>query len=689
MKQEWTMRSQDEIKARIDALRDQIRFHNYRYYALDEPVISDAEYDMLFRELVALETAHPEFLSPDSPTQRVGFPPLEKFSPFQHTVPMLSLENAMSEAEVLEFDRRVRKLLKTDKEIRYVAEHKMDGLAVELVYENGKLTRAGTRGDGYTGEDVTPNIKTIRAIPWQLFSPPYGHPVPGRLDVRGEVYMEKGDFLALNRSREEAGEPLFANPRNAAAGSLRQLDSTITAGRSLKAYFYGVGFVEGHAFQSQWETLQTIRQWGLPVNPRSVLCERIEEAVAYFNKLAEERERLPYETDGVVIKVDSLEWQRRLGEKSRSPRWAIAYKFHPYEAQTKIKDILVQVGRTGVLTPVAVLEPASIGGVTVRRATLHNQDEIDRKDIRLGDTVIVRRAGDVIPEVVEVLSSKRIGEVAPFRMPSECPSCHEEVVRLPGESVHRCLNRNCPAQIKASIWHFASRDAMDIEGLGRKVVSLLVDRGLIRSVADLYRLRVEDLENLPGFGKKSARNLVSAIEASKATTLGDFLFALGIYHVGRHMADVLADHFGSLAGIMGATAEDLQGIHGVGEKVAFSVADFFQLPANRKLIDDLLALGVNIETPGEKSRGEEDLFWRGKTVVFTGTLASMTRQEATALVEQRGAKVTNSVSKNTDFVIVGEDAGSKLEKAQKLGVAVLSEDKFLEHLGVAAGASMQ
>ncbi len=674
------MNKPEAIRNRIEELRSLIDHHNYRYYALDDPLVSDAEYDTLFRELQDLEREYPELESSDSPTRRVGFAPLEKFTPFRHDVPMLSLDNAMSESELVEFDRRVRRFLKIGHQVGYTAEPKMDGLAVEVIYEGGELVRAGTRGDGEVGEDVTPNVKTIRSIPWRLRVPPDGPPPPSYLAVRGEVFMKKKDFEKLNRIRLEADEPPFANPRNAAAGSLRQLDSSISAARPLKAYFYGIGHIEGASFETHWQSLMQLRQWGLPVNGRSVECPTIEDVIELFNALAEERHQLPYEVDGVVVKVNSLEYQAHLGGKQRSPRWAIAYKFVPDLAETRITDILVQVGRTGALTPVAVLEPVAVGGVTVKRATLHNQDEIDRKDIRIGDTVLIRRAGDVIPEVVEVLESKRTGGERPFEMPPACPVCQGEVVRLPEESAHNCMNRNCPAQIKASIWHFASRDAMSIDGLGRKIISLFVDEGLLASVADLYRLRIEDIENRPGFGRKSAENLVSAIQSSKRAPLHRFLYALGIFHVGSHMAEILAAHFGSLEAVIGAKAQDLERVHGVGSKVALSVVSYFHNPANRELIDDLLQSGVSIEEPKRPPAVEEDTFWKSKTVVFTGTLESMARQEAAALVEARGAKITGSVSRKTDVVVAGTEAGSKLDKARGLGVRIMDETEFLEYL---------
>lgn len=671
---------EEEVVSEIESLREQIRYHNYRYYALDDPEIDDAEYDRLFRELVSLEARYPELISPDSPTQRVGVSPVDKFAPFRHAVPMQSLENAMTESEVLEFDRRVRKLLEIDAGVEYVAEHKIDGLAMEILYENGILAGAGTRGDGEVGEDVTANVKTIRSIPLKLFPGPDGVQPPPLIAVRGEVYMDKREFEIFNDSRREAGEPIFANPRNAAAGSLRQLDPGITAGRPLKAYFYSLGLVEGHEFRSQSELLKQLRDWGLPVSPYWRKCAGIREAVRFFDELTAEREGLPYEVDGVVLKVDRFDWQRALGEKSRSPRWAIAYKFSPHQATTRLVDIVPQVGRTGVLTPVAVLEPVGVGGVIVRRATLHNQDEIDRKDVRIGDHVLVRRAGDVIPEVFEAIASKRTGAERPYRIPDRCPSCGGEVVRLPEESVHRCLNRNCPAQLKASIWHFACRGAMDIEGLGRKIISLFVEEGLVRSVADLYRLRAEELETLPGFARKSAMNLVAAVDRSRKARLPNFLFALGIYHVGSHIAQLLAEHFRTFEGVRGAGREDLERIAGVGGTVAASVVSYFANPSNVKLIEDLLEAGVTVEGVAGPVKVEDD-FWNAKTVVFTGGLDSMARDEAAARVKARGARVTDSVSRKTDIVVAGKDAGSKLEKAAKLGILVLTEEEFLLRLG--------
>jgi DNA ligase (NAD+) len=666
----------EDIRSRIEDLRKLIDYHNYRYYAMDQPEISDAEYDRIFRELVDLENRNPEFITADSPTQRVGSAPIEKFLPFRHEIPLLSLENAMNTGEAADFDRRVRKLLGSEGSIDYVAELKMDGLAVELVYEDGVLVGAGTRGDGFMGEDVLLNIKTIRSIPLRLSTnSDYG--LPAKLAVRGEVFIDKRDFEALNAERGRRGESLFANPRNAAAGSLRQLDPSITASRPLRALFYGLGaFVSQKEFATQFDLLNGLKLWGLPVNPRFVLCAGIEEAVGYFEKLAAEREYLPYEIDGMVIKVNDLRLQKQLGEKSRSPRWAVALKFNPDEVQTHVLDIGVNVGRTGIITPVAFLNPVLVGGVTVKRATLHNIDEIERKDVRKGDAVVVHRAGEVIPEVVEVIKSARTGEEKPFQMPRLCPSCGSEVVRLPDEAFHRCVNRNCPAQIKGSIVHFAGRDAMNIEGLGERIVSRFIDEGIIRTVPDLYRLEMKDLENLSGFGSKSARNLLSAIDGSRHTTLSRFLYALGISHVGAFIADLLANSLGSLDSVRSAQPEQLQQIQGIGQKIAVAVTTYFSNPENVRLIDDLLSLKVE-PVPPEPRRPVRSGFWQGKTVVFTGGLSSMSRQEAGQRVTAKGARVTESVTGKTDLVVAGTDPGSKLAKAGKLGVRIMNEDEFI------------
>lgn len=675
------MNDHEAIRQRIEELRERIRYHNYRYYALDDPEITDAEYDQLLRELQELEKAHPEFASPDSPTARVGFPPLDAFDTFEHPLPMLSLENAMDEGEMLDFHQRVQKLLGVSEPIVYTAEPKMDGLAVEIVYENGRLVRAGTRGDGYRGEDVTPNVKTIRAIPWTLYAGAEAPPIPSLLTVRCEVYMNRRDFHALNRQREADGEPVFANPRNAAAGSLRQLDSSITARRPLKAYCYGIGVLEGPAFETQWEILGALKLWGLPVNPLSQLCEGLEAALGYYRELEARRPELPYEVDGVVYKVNRLDWQERLGEKTRSPRWAIAYKFPAHQAQTRLRDIQVQVGRTGVLTPVAHLEPVPLAGVVIRRATLHNMDEIERKDIRIGDHVVVQRAGDVIPEVVRPIVEKRDGSERRFEMPAHCPACGGPVVRLTGEAFHRCMNRNCPAQIEGALRHFASREAMNIEGLGKQIIHLLVERGLVTTPADLYRLTEADLLELPGFAEKSAQNLIQAIQKTRHPDLASFLYALGIPLVGTYLATVLADRFRSFQALRAASPEDLIAVEGIGDKVADSIRRYFENEDNERFIQALFDAGVRpMESTADGTPSAEDHFWRGKTVVLTGTLSSMTREEATERLRKAGARVSSSVSGKTDVLVVGENPGSKLQKARALGVAVMDEEAFLKHL---------
>ncbi|MBI5583291.1 MAG: NAD-dependent DNA ligase LigA [Deltaproteobacteria bacterium] len=662
------------ITDRLEELRRQLRHHNYRYYVLDDPEISDAQYDRLLRELEDLEARHPELVSPDSPTQRVGAGPLEKFETLAHSVPMLSLENAFSREEVLEFEARIKRFLKNDGEIEYTAEPKMDGLAVELIYEQGRLSRSATRGDGYVGEEVTQNIRTIRAIPLQLWTEEVQP--PERLEVRGEVYMRLKDFREHNRQREEAGEPAFANPRNAAAGSIRQLDPRITSRRPLFFFAYGLGLMTGLPFTSQWEVLQGLTAWGLPVNPHLEKITGIAACWDFCREMEERRHSLPYEIDGVVIKVNSLALQEKLGIKSRSPRWALAYKFQPSQENTRILDIEVQVGRTGVLTPVARLEPVAVGGVEVSRATLHNQDEIERKDIRIGDTVVVQRAGDVIPEVVKVVSSLRRGSEKPFKIPDRCPVCRAPVVRSPGEAAHRCTNPNCPAQIKESIRHFASKGALDIDGLGEKLINQLVDKGLIKDYGDLFHLTREDLVPLERLADKSAGNILAALEKSRQTTLSRFLYALGIRFVGEHVAAVLADHFGSLKALADAGEEELLSLKEIGPQVAASLRAFFAQPGNRRVIEKLLQGGLRLQE--KKGAGPKKL--AGKTLVLTGRLNRFTRDEAKERIQALGGKVAGSVSAKTDFLVAGEEPGSKLDKARELGVPVLSEEEFINIL---------
>ncbi|GAB4261282.1 MAG: NAD-dependent DNA ligase LigA [Deferrisomatales bacterium] len=664
----------ESARRRAAELRREISYHNYRYYVLDAPVISDAEYDALFRELQELEATYPELVTPDSPTQRVGAPPLEAFPPAAHAVWMLSLENAATEGDLREFDARVRRFLDRREPVAYACEPKFDGLAVELVYEGGRLVQGSTRGDGRVGEDVTPNLRTVRSIPLALL----GDDIPTRVDVRGEVVMLLADFQRLNREQEENGQAPFANPRNAAAGSVRQLDSSITARRPLTFMAYGVGRLEGLRVESHWELLGHLERWGFKVSEHRRRVDDIEGAVAYCREIEARREGFPYEIDGCVVKVDSIELQERLGTKARAPRWAIAYKFPPRQATTRIRDIVPSVGRTGAITPVAVLEPVEVGGVTVSRATLHNPDEIERKGVLVGDWVVVQRAGDVIPEVVSPIPERRTGEERPFRMPETCPVCGAHVERPEGEVVPRCTGLNCPAQLKGRLRHFASRRALDVDGLGVKLIDQLVDKGLVRDVADLFRLTEKDLVPLERMAEKSAGNLVRALERAKHTTLGRFLYALGIRHVGEATAAGLARHFGSLAAVMEAGEEDLLAVPDVGPEVARSVRSFFQEEKNRESIRRMLDAGLEIAEEGG-GPGERPL--EGKTFVFTGTLSTLTREQAKARVEALGGKVSGSVSRKTDYVVVGADPGSKARKARDLGVETLTEAEFLALVG--------
>ncbi len=662
-----------EIQERVEKLREEIRRYDYYYYVLNQPLISDAEYDKLFRELLELERKYPELVTPDSPTQRVGAPPAEEFAPVEHAIPMLSLANCFNDEELEEWDDRVRRMLGGEP-VEYVCEPKLDGLSVELVYVDGVFTVGSTRGDGRVGEDVTRNLRTIKQVPLRLF--PLNGKVPRLLEARGEVYMEKEAFRRLNEERERAGEPLFANPRNAAAGSLRQLDPNVTASRPLKIFFYAMGRAEGIEIRSQVELLTTFPKLGLPVNPLWKLCKTLDEVKAFYRELLAMRHELPYEADGMVVKVNDFAQREILGEVSRAPRWAIAYKFPAEEATTRVLDIVVQVGRTGALTPVAILEPVEVSGATVSRATLHNEDEIRRKDIRIGDWVIVRRAGEVIPEVVKSIPERRTGAEKEFKMPERCPACGGPVVRPPGEVAYRCENLSCPARIKESIRHFASRRAMDIEGLGEKLVDKLVETGLVRKLSDIYRLKKEDLVNLERMGEKSAQNLLEQIERSKNAGLARLIFALGIRYVGEHLAEVLAEHFPSLEALSNATYEELIQIPEIGPRIAQSIVDFFRNEENRKLIQELKELGV--KTEAEKPK-EGPL--SGKTFVFTGALSAFTREEARRLVESLGGRVASGVSRKVDYVVVGADPGEKLRKAQELGITILTEEEFRKLVG--------
>jgi DNA ligase (NAD+) len=661
-----------EAERQIELLRQQLHYHNYRYHVLDDPQITDAEYDQLMRRLQELEALFPELIQPDSPTQRVGAAPLEAFGTVVHSLPMLSLDNAFSSAEVRDYDARIKRQLDQPDAIDYVAEPKIDGLAVELVYVDGGFVQGSTRGDGVRGEDITPNLRTIRTIPLRLIAAGQV-PLPRRLEVRGEVYMTKRDFQRLNARREEEGEPTFANPRNASAGALRQLDPGITARRPLAMFCYGIGGVEGVSFQSHWDVLQSLGHWGFRINPHVAQCHGIDAALAYYEQLNQRREELPYEIDGVVIKVNAVALQETLGTRSRSPRWALAYKFEPKQAVTRVKEIAVQVGRTGALTPVALLEPVQVAGVEVSRASLHNPDEVARKGVRAGDWVMVQRAGDVIPEIVEVLTARRSGAEKPFEMPTHCPICGSAVVRLEDEVVPRCVGLSCAAKLKESIVHFASKRAMDIEGLGDKTVDQLVERGLIKDIGDLYGLTKEDVLKLDRLADKSASNLIAAIERSKQTTVPRFLYALGIRHVGEHVADVLARQYSDWQDLQHASFEELQSIHEIGPRIAQSIVVFFQDSGNQAVLEKFHRSGVRA-MPLERPASDQAL--RGKTLVFTGELQTYTRAEAKRLVEARGGRVTSSVSRSTSYVVAGADTGSKLDQARKFGVSVLTEDEF-------------
>jgi DNA ligase (NAD+) len=667
-----------KLAAEAEKLREQIDHHNYCYHVLDAPEISDAEFDVLMRRLEKLEREHPELITPDSPTQRVGAAPSEKFAVVRHRRMMMSLANAMDAEEMTEFDKRVKRMLKTDEDIEYVGEIKLDGLGIELVYENGTLAVASTRGDGENGEDVTANVRTIKSVPLKLRKPEHGK-IPRLLEVRGEVIIPKSGFLKLNEERERAGEPLFANPRNAAAGSLRQLDPKVTASRPLDVFLYAPGVIEGTEFKSQWEFLHGIKELGLRVNPLSRICGNVAAVLGYWNEITEKRHALDYDADGVVAKVNAFALQERLGEVSRSPRWAIAYKFKAQQAETAVEKIEVQVGRIGSLTPVAKLTPVALAGVTISSASLHNLDEIGRKDIREGDTVLIERAGDVIPYVVRV-THKKHPRAHEFRMPKHCPECGGAIVHEEGEVAYFCVNANCPARMRESIRHFASKTCLDIEGLGDKLVAQLVERGLVKELDDIYRLTKDQLAGLERMADKSAHNVLDAIEKSRQTALDRVVNGLGIRHVGEHTARQLALKFRSLKALAAAGEDDLRAVRDIGPEVARSVREYFDEPRNMKAVERLAKI-LEIEEPAVPADGRGRL--RDKTFVLTGALESMTREDAERRILGAGGRVSSSVSRKTDFVVAGAEPGSKLRKARELGIKVLDERELNELLGQA------
>ncbi|MGP4080067.1 NAD-dependent DNA ligase LigA [Pseudalkalibacillus sp. R45] len=665
--------TEEQAKAKIEELSNLLNQYNYEYHVLDKPSVPDAEYDQKLHELIKLEQEFPQFRAEDSPTQRVGGDPLDSFKKVEHRTPMLSLGNAFNEQDLRDFDRRVRDGV--GGRIQYVCELKIDGLAVSLLYENGRFVRGATRGDGTIGEDITNNLKTIRSIPLRLKE-------DATLEVRGEAFMPKPSFEKLNEAREKEGVEVFANPRNAAAGSLRQLDPKIASRRNLDIFVYGAGNYEGRNVESHSESLDYLEELGFKTNPEWKHCETIDEVIEYVNGWVERRPDLNYEIDGIVIKVDSLDQQDELGTTVKSPRWAVAYKFPAEEVVTRLEDIELTVGRTGVVTPTAILEPVQVAGTTVKRASLHNEDLIREKDIKIGDYVIVKKAGDIIPEVVNVIEEKRTGEEQDFHMPTHCPECESELVRIEDEVALRCINPKCPAQIREGLIHFVSRNAMNIDGLGEKVITQLFNENLIKDVADLYELKREELLQLERMGEKSVDNLLKAIVASKDNSLEKLVFGLGIRNVGAKAARTLAENFETMENLQKATREDITSIHEFGEIIADSVVVYFEKPEVTQLLDHLREVGVNMEYKGLKRSETENIDspFSGKTIVLTGKLLQLSRNEAKAEIEKLGGKVTGSVSKSTDLVIAGEDAGSKLTKAEKLGIEVWNEDTFVGQL---------
>ena len=662
-------------KDSISELRKQINNHNYQYYILDNPIISDYEYDSLMRELQDLEKKYPDLITQDSPTQRVGASPLDAFDSVDHSIPMLSLENAMNSEELFQYYERTKRGLQTDLDIDFIAEPKLDGIGVELVYENGLLTYGLTRGDGIKGENITQNLKTIKSIPLSIRTEKFS--APELLEVRGEVFMEKDKFKIFNDNRLKNELPIFANPRNAAAGSLRQLDSSITASRPLSIYCYEPGKINGRKFENHIDFLSTLTDWGFPVNREIKLVKNLEGIISYHKKLEEKRSALPYEIDGTVFKVNNIKQREILGLRSRSPRWAIAGKFKAEQVTSVVVDIIASIGRTGAVTPVAKLKPVSVGGVIVTNATLHNQDEIDRKDVRIGDTVLVQRAGDVIPEVVKIIANKRPNGTTKYILPSECPICGKEVKRPKDESVTRCNNLLCPAQTKGRIKHFISKGGLDIEGFGDKLVDQLVDKNLLKTFDDVFKLNFDDLESLDRMAEKSAQNVISAINDSKKTTFSKFIYALGIRNVGAHLSKVLEEKFESdIVKFQKASIEELEEINEVGPIVAEAIVNFWSNETNLNMVNECFRYGVSFY---QKKLESQNL--SGLSFVFTGTLKTIKRSEAKNYVESHGGHLSSSVSKNTDFLVAGNSSGSKLKKAQDLNIKIIDELKFLEMVG--------
>tara|TARA_B100001146_G_scaffold225224_1_gene248200 strand:- start:4113 stop:6119 length:2007 start_codon:yes stop_codon:yes gene_type:complete len=660
-----------KVSETIKSLRGKINNHNYQYYVLDNPIISDSEYDKLLKDLELIEKKYPEFIIPESPTQRIGAQPIESFGTVTHRITMMSLANAMSDDELKAFDKRLKKKLNSAEEIEYVIEPKLDGLAVELIYENGKFINGSTRGDGNTGEDITSNLKTIKGIPLILRNDIIS--LPDLMEVRGEVFIRKEDFELLNSKRSQSNKQPFANARNAAAGSLRQLDPKITAKRSLSIYCYQAGIVDGINLNTHSEFLERLKNWGLPVNPEVKIVKGIEKAIQFHKQLETIRNEFPYEIDGSVIKVNSLSIRNKLGVRSRSPRWAIAGKFKAQQVTTIINDIFTSVGRTGAITPVAKLQPVEVGGVTVTNATLHNQDEIDRKDIRIGDTVIIERSGDVIPKVIKVIQEKRTKDAKVYHLPDHCPECNNQLMRPENEVVFRCLNYSCPAKIKGNIKHFVSKNALDMDGLGEKLIDQLVSERIIKKVDDLFRIKKNQLANLERMGDKSADNIIDSINNSKLTSFSRFIYALGIRHVGEHTSKILESAFkGNFDSFLEATFEDLESIEEIGPIVAQSIIEFWNDESNKQIANNCFEFGIKLKRNNEIV----DQILTGKTFVFTGSLERINRKEAKEIVERQGGRTSNSISKNTDYVVAGPGSGTKLEKAKLLAINIINEDEF-------------